>query len=233
MLQIFQFQRARAAEPKKVFEGTVAQYLETHGKLRSPKVDRVVITGIGAGVPAFIEQSSAIESYFGHFIKIAASNGVTELDLYQCNITQQLGFVLGKELSDKNRLEPLPFRQLTLHTYFLSAHLAYLLADLKDNRSLTEIHLVGGNVKTDWNIKNITALANLLRTNTTLERIYLPNSYITKPELIEVIEEVYRTSDRPLAEVSGLRETIFSNAQQMKACEMQNEMERTIIGNNI
>jgi hypothetical protein len=211
----------KSVESKKIFEGTVGEYIEKYQLKKTPKIDRVEITEIGA--PAHLRQNNAaVGQYFYGFMALLALNQVKELSLRQCGLSPDIGWSMYLALKENTTLEV-----LDVHTYDLKeGGLSDLLEGLQQNQSVKAFYAVGGNVEpTHWTTEQIELLVEVVRSNSTLEQIHLPHSIISKQDMSK-IENLYATTEQPLAEIHGLKETPFSNANNQ-------EKRRLVMGSSI
>lgn len=185
--------------PKNVFRGGLLEYLVKHKNLLS--IDTITLTGDQVKPGIFRSSVTWSPKNFSDFMKIIDEMKIKRLGLDGCELSPEIGEVIGQALKTNSSLEEILLTSNQLEKKGMLA----IMKGLEENTTLKTFSSRSYNVECYyWSPQELNALKNLIIANKTLENIELPDNQISEPERIRILIEPYRTiKDRKLPTIKG------------------------------
>ncbi len=176
--------------PDNVFRGSLLEYLVKHRSLH--KVDTIQLTGNQIRPGIFNSSVKWSEENFRDFMEVIAAMKIKRLGLTGCELSPNIGKVLGEALKTNDYLEELLVTSNQLEKEGLIA----LLNGLEKNAKLKTLYSRSYNIECYyWSCEELNALAKVVRNNITLKEIDLPDNQISNPADIRILVNAYRTAE--------------------------------------
>lgn len=185
--------------PNNVFRGGLLEYLVKHQNLRH--IDTIMLSGEQVKPGIFRSSVKWSEKNFNDFMKIINEMKIKRLSLDGCELTPEIGVVIGEALKNNTSLEELLVTSNQLQNKGIMA----ILKGLEENTTLKTLSSRSYNLsRYHWSSRELNALKGLILANKTLEKILLPDNQINRPEHIRILIEAYQSiKDREPATIKG------------------------------